>query len=126
VSGLANKPKAKTFMIVLLVQSLYDDPIAASFSRHLSASRILPRKGRESSYLFRGLPRLRGIFTNHFSSDGVRITSASNATISSGVSLTPVAYVVSTTLTTGCFPFQVIDRARPNTASTESSSVCVR
>jgi hypothetical protein len=48
-------------------------------------------KGQERSYVFRGLPRLRGIFTNHFSSDGRRITSASNAFISPGVSLTPVA-----------------------------------
>ncbi len=48
-------------------------------------------KGRERSYVFRGLPRLRGIFTNHFSSDGRRITSASSASISSGVSFTPVA-----------------------------------
>src|SRR3954449_6513927 len=78
-------------------------------------------KAPERSYVFRGLPRLRGIFTNHFSSDGRRITSASNAPISSDVSFTPVAYVVSTTLTTGGFPFQVIDRAKPNTASGESS-----
>jgi hypothetical protein len=48
-------------------------------------------KGQERSYVFRGLPRLRGIFTNHFSSDGRRITSASNVLISSGVSFTPVA-----------------------------------
>ena len=45
----------------------------------------------ERSYVFRGVPRLQGIFTNHFSSDGRRITSASNASISSGVSFTPVA-----------------------------------
>jgi len=49
-----------------------------------------PSKASERSYVFRGLPRLRGIFTNHFSSDGRRITSASNAAISSGFSLTPL------------------------------------
>jgi hypothetical protein len=79
-------------------------------------------KASERSYLSRALPLLRGMSTNHFSSEGKRMTSFSNASISSVSSLTPVAYVVSTTLTTGCLPLQVIDRANPTAASTESSN----
>ena len=48
-------------------------------------------KGLERSSVFRSLPRLRGIVTNHFSSDGKRITSASNASISFAANFTPVA-----------------------------------
>ena len=47
-------------------------------------------KGSEKSYVFRALGGLIGISTNHFSSDGSRTISASNAFISSGFSLTPL------------------------------------
>ena len=60
------------------------DLLAVVYIRQSSPQQVLDHKAPERSYVFRGLPRLRGIFTNHFSSDGRRITSASNATISPG------------------------------------------
>src|SRR4051794_41963125 len=60
--------------------------------------------------------------TNHFSSVGRRVTSDSNASISSRPNFTPLLYSVSTSTTSGCPPFQVIVSAYPSTASTESSN----
>src|SRR3954462_3166124 len=65
---------------------------------------------------------LLGISTNHFSSAGKRLTFDSNASISLELNLTPLEYAVSIRVPSGCFPFHVIVRAKPNTASIESSS----
>jgi hypothetical protein len=63
-----------------------------------------------------------GISTNHFSREGKRTTWDSNSSISFGPTLTPLEYGVSMRTTSGCSPSQVIVRAKPNTASIESSS----
>src|SRR5262245_30317929 len=63
-----------------------------------------------------------GISTNHFSREGKRTTWDSNSSISFGPTLTPLEYGASMRTTSGCLPPQVIVRAKPNTASIESSS----
>src|SRR5215831_11146245 len=62
------------------------------------------------------------ISTNHFPKGDSRLSWASTRSMASLVRVTPVWYVVVTSSTTGWVPFQVMVRANPTTASSESSN----